>query len=112
MEFEERLGAKLEYGISGIAKIRKWRTKRQIKKRTQKWVFDLAKHGLNKTWDLSKIWSHFWEDKTVERKIEKKRKMKRRRREEEVKPKPKRYGTTWKSDSCHSRGAGINKIYT
>ena len=33
--------------------------------------------------------SHFWEEKTVERKREKKRKRKRRRREEEVKPKPK-----------------------
>ena len=40
---------KLEYGISGIAKIRNGRIKREIKKITQKWVFEgpnkaLAKH--------------------------------------------------------------------
>ena len=44
----------------------------------------------------------FLEDQTVERergerKREKKRKRKRSRREEEVKPKAKRYGTTWNS---------------
>ena len=59
----------------------------------------LAKHGLNKNMDKSKIGLSFLRDQTVERergerKREKKRKRKRRRREEEVKPRSKRYGTT------------------
>ena len=37
---------------------------------------DLAKHGLNKTWDKSKIWSHL-EDQNVE---EERRRGKERRR--------------------------------
>ena len=57
----------------------------------------LAKHGLNKTWDLRQIWSHFGRpnrrEERGERKREKKRKRKRRRREEKRKARPKRYGT-------------------
>ena len=46
----------------------------------------LAKHGLNKTWDLRQIWSHFGGPKRGEeeekRKREKKRKKERKRRED------------------------------
>ena len=49
--------------------------------------FDLAKHGLNKTWDLRQIGLSFLRDQKhgeegEMRKREKKRKRKRRRREE------------------------------
>ena len=49
-----------------------------------------SKHGLNKTWDKSKIGLSFLRDQTVERergerKREKKRKRKRRRREAKIK---------------------------
>ena len=46
---------------------------------------DLAKHGLNKTWDLRQIWSHFGRPNRRER--EGKGKENKKRREEESKAK-------------------------
>ena len=45
----------------------------------QKWVFDLAKHGLNKKWDLRAIGLSFLRDQTVEREREEREREKKRR---------------------------------
>ena len=51
---EERLGVKLEYDISYFEKRKKFKDLKAIKEnlKIKKWVFVLAKQGLNKTWDL------------------------------------------------------------
>ena len=110
MEFEERLGVKLEYGISCFAKRKEFKdlnAKNENLKQKMGFLV-LAKHGLNKTWIRANLVS-FLRDQTVEReregkwKREKKRKRKKRRREEEEDGGAKRYGTnlvygtTWNS---------------
>ena len=46
---------------------------------------DLAKHGLNKTWDLRQIWSHFGRPNRREREGRGKERRRGRGREEEEK---------------------------
>ena len=75
----------------------KWGTKMQLwKLKAKKWIFDLAKHGLIKTWDKSKFGLIFGRPKRGEekgkREREKKKKKKRKRRRRE-RDQAKRYGT-------------------
>ena len=59
----------------------------KLKKLKQKMGFlVLAKHGLNKTWDLRQIWSHFGRPKTWRRRGEEEK----REEEEEEEEKKKR----------------------
>ena len=52
-----------------------------------------AKHGVNKTWDLRQIWSHFGGQYRREREGRGKERRRRRRRREKKEDKKKRYGT-------------------
>ena len=81
-------------------------TKMQLEKlkskKKKKRVFDLSKHGLNKTWDLRQIWSHFGGPNHREREGKRKREKKRKRKRRGRRWRSKKvwnlgflYGTTW-----------------
>ena len=88
---DERLGVKLEYGISYFEKRKKSKDLKAIKEnlKNQKWVFVLAKHGLKVGIKISYILVSQKREKRERRaKGENKRKRKRKKRKKRREEKP------------------------